>query len=100
MIRRLPRCKRADTLFPDTTLFRSKRGVYVERGDAGQRRAWPFGRESAAIHRADRIAVRGNESRRAVARDRARDRAHWLARALPQGERRTGRSAEIGRAHV
>src|SRR3546814_19446466 len=93
MIRRPPRSTRTDTLFPYTTLFRSRApGAHAERHGAdaarpGARGADPSG---AAPDRAG-----GRERRRLRARD-FRPALHLthvrLCRLLPP--------AEIGRAHV
>src|SRR3546814_8835812 len=82
MIRRPPRSTRTDTLFPSTTLFRSRRGCWHEQGGG----AGPRGRGArrpAAHRRVDRagqpcagFGLRRWHAARAFARDQARSEEH------------------------
>src|SRR3546814_6396124 len=109
MIRRPPRSTRTDTLFPYTTLFRSRhgwRGVGGARAGEGRSRQAPGtpARNASAISseaaaRPDgRLARRGDGVVRRVAVRRSRG-----ARALHVAALRARRlygALEIGRAHV
>src|SRR3546814_3124590 len=99
MIRRPPRSTRTDTLFPYTTLFRSRQfrtGPALVRGADGARRAG--GGPDAPPQGADRIAPDAGPRARPVA-----DRRQWPAlrpRAREPGQGLCLRLQQTGRAHV
>src|SRR3546814_4987425 len=110
MLRRPPRSKRTDTLFPYTTLFRSEEpSVYRAPHDEGHRSAVP---QAAQEHREEEVAI-GAAHAVAVAAQRdvevvaqpPRERhvpaaPEVLERQRPVGGVEVLGEPEIGRAHV
>src|SRR3546814_5906384 len=101
MIRRPPRSTRTDTLFPYTTLFRSRRAVFVEAQVVKETDGKPRPVDSFQERlRHDDVGVDIGGGHRGGAARHADKALHQLSSSAASVRTSVSRPVQIGRAHV